>query len=190
MRFQVLNAQKISWVFTLIGFLMLAAGAPTIPALSQDDTDELAAAILGLGPDVDPDEAARAAYVAYTSSAQLAVEYEIEDHPLIHNHKVNMGTKPRGLCWHWAEDMEARLKQEGFETLTIHRAIAEHVLSIDHSTAIISAKGDDFDDGLIVDPWRYGGALHWGRVNEDTNYAWRSRSEVLRERREAIVAKF
>ena len=72
---------------------------------------------MALGPEVDPDEAARAAEIAFSYTRELAIQYQITDPPLIHNTKVNMGLKPRGLCWHWAEDMERRLKAEGFQTL-------------------------------------------------------------------------
>ena len=77
-----------------------------------------------LATDIDPDEADRAARIAYSHTAQLAQEYQITDPPLIHNAKVNKGLRPRGLCWHWAEDIERRLLQENFQTLTLHRAIA------------------------------------------------------------------
>jgi hypothetical protein len=82
-----------------------------------DQVAELTRAIQNLGPDVDPEEAARAAKLAYSYTAQLAREYQITDPPLIHNMKVNAGKRPRGLCWHWAQDMERRLDAEGFKTL-------------------------------------------------------------------------
>ncbi len=74
---------------------------------------ELTAAIAGLGPDVDPEEAARVARIAVEYPLfTLAPAYGIVDPPLVHNIKVNMGLKPRGLCKDWADDLEARLKQE------------------------------------------------------------------------------
>lgn len=146
------------------------------------DADKLALAraILALSPTIDPQEAARAAAISYDYTAQLVVEYEITDPPLLHNFKVNRGIKPRGLCWHWAEDMERRLKAENFQTLDLHRAIANHDnIRIDHSTAIVSAKGATMFEGMVIDPWRKGGVLTWMRVTEDDRYAWRPRAEVL-----------
>ena len=61
-----------------------------------------------------PPKQPRAAQISYTYTHQLAQEYEITDLPLIHNTKVNAGLKPRGLCWHWAEDIQNRLNAEGF----------------------------------------------------------------------------
>lgn len=147
------------------------APAIGIPALTE--------AILALGPGIDPDEAARAARLAYDHTEVLAAEYEIVDPPIIHNMKVNAGIKPRGLCWHWAEDIERRLEAEEFRTLEIHRAIANAGFDfrIDHSTAIVSRKGDTMFEGIVLDPWRTGGDLVWVRTTADT-YGWEPQREV------------
>jgi hypothetical protein len=126
------------------GCLLVACGvAPEKRAPATfEEIAALAAEIRALGPEVDPEEAMRAARISYERTRELAIQYEIVDPPLIHNTKVNMGLKPRGLCWHWAEDMESRLKEENFETLVLYRAIAnaDNPYRIDHSTAIIAAK--------------------------------------------------
>ena len=95
-----------------------------------------------------------------------------------------MGLKPRGLCWYWAMDMESRINAEGFETLTMHRAIAnaDNPFLIDHSTAIIARAGDAWDEGIVLDPWRFGGRLFWDQVEDDTRYTWVAR-EVVFERK-------
>jgi hypothetical protein len=145
-------------------------------------------AILALGPGVDPEEAARAARLAYDYTEVLVIEYEIVDPPIIHNMKVNAGLKPRGLCWHWAEDIERRLKAENFRTLDIHRAIANAGFDfrIDHSTAIISRKGDGMHDGIVLDPWRTGGDLVWVPTTRDT-YAWEPQREVFARKAERLA---
>ena len=145
---------------------------------------ELRKAILALGPGVDPEEADRAARISFQHTRELAIAYQITDSPLVHNTKVNMGLRPRGLCWHWAEDMEMRLDSEEFETLEMHRAIAsaDNPFRIDHSTAIISRKGDGFRDGLVLDPWRLGGELSFAPTLEDTDYDWQDQMQVLRRK--------
>ncbi|WP_439525849.1 hypothetical protein [Roseovarius mucosus] len=164
----------------LAASVLVGCGAPPPPPEAQEVT-RLAAAIRGLGPDVDPEEAARAARIAYEHTHRLALEYEITDPPIVHNTKVNMGLKPRGLCWHWARDMEDRLKLEEFQTLDLHRAVAnaENAFRLEHSTAIVSAKGDDFRKGIVLDPWRRGGRLTWAPVTEDRAYKWEPRNEVV-----------
>lgn len=152
---------------------------------------QLAMEIRALGENVDPEEAERAARIAYQHTRELAIQYQIVDPPLIHNTKVNMGLKPRGLCWHWAEDMEKRLKAENFETLVLFRAIAnaDNPYRIDHSTAIIAARGEGMFDGIVLDPWRTGGTLFWNEVRDDTRYEWVPRELVLDAKRRQLIAE-
>lgn len=173
-------------LLSLLAVLGLAACStggigPVLP--TDQEVAELAHEIRSLGPDVDPEEAQRAARIAFEHPYELAQQYQITDGPLTHNTKVNMGVKPRGLCWHWAMDMEARLKRERFETLQMHRAVANaNNIRLEHSTAIISAKGAPMQKGIILDPWRKGGRLFWSHLRDDTRYKWVPRAQVLADK--------
>ncbi|WP_216646440.1 MULTISPECIES: hypothetical protein [unclassified Roseivivax] len=158
--------------------------------MSQSEIRALAAAFEDLAPEVDPEEAARAARIAITYPLELRALYEVEDGPVLHNTKVNTGLKPRGLCWHWAQDMERRMRQEGFETLALHRAVAppRNLFRLEHSTLIMSASGAPMEKGLVLDPWRMGGVLYWGPVTEDPRYDWLPRAEVLASKGYSIPA--
>ncbi|MBD3663395.1 hypothetical protein [Sulfitobacter aestuariivivens] len=149
---------------------------------TRQDIDALASAITDLSPAIDPAEARHAADLAYAETHNLAATYQITGPPLLHNAQVNAGQKPRGLCWHWAEDLEKRLSTVGYRTLRMHRAIAnaDNPLRIDHSTAIIAPTGARWHAGIVLDPWRHGGTLHWVRVADDTKYNWQDRETVLR----------
>ena len=182
--------RTLAVIMALLSLATLAA-CSVPPPQTGDEVQRLATQIRSLGPDIDPEEADRAARIAYSYTAQLVQEYEITDPPLIHNTKVNKGLRPRGLCWHWAEDIERRLKQENFQTLELHRAIAnaDNSFRIDHSTAIVSRKGDTMYEGVILDPWRYGGVLYWSPLVDDTRYEWVPRDVVLEKRRLEQVAR-
>ncbi|WP_354545800.1 hypothetical protein [Roseovarius sp. MBR-78] len=164
-----------------LALLALAGcGAPPPPG-QPDEVSRLASAIAALGPEVDREEAQRAARISYAHTHRLALQYQITDPPILHNTKVNMGLKPRGLCWHWARDMEDRLKEERFKTLDLHRAVAnaDNAFRLEHSTAVISARGASYEDGIALDPWRKGGRLTWVPVREDKAYNWEPRNEVV-----------
>ncbi len=169
--------------------LVLVSGCTGKPEVDQRDIYGLAQELQQLGPEVDPKEAERAARIAYDYALQLREEYQVTDSPLVHNAKVNNGFRDRGLCWHWAEDIERRLNQEQFRTLQMHRAISdpENPFRIDHSTAIISKRGDDMYDGVVLDGWRNGGALYWAPTREDTRYNWAPRIEVLRNKEQKLL---
>lgn len=145
---------------------------------------ELTQAFINLGPDVSPYEAARAARVVYTYVDQLKIEYQITGSALAHNTKVNMGIAPRGLCWHWAHDIDARLMRERFRTLQIHRAIANHNnLRLEHSTTMLGRRGDPMYKAIVLDPWRQGGTLFWAVAADDTRYDWTDREQVFAYKR-------
>ena len=163
------------------------------PPAAAREVAALAASIRALGPEVDPAEAERAAQVAYAETARLARAYGITDPPLIHNAKVNLGLRPRGLCWHWADDLGARMRAESFRTLDLHQAVAnaDNPFRLEHSTLVVSARGDSLFEGVVLDPWRMGGVLHWAPTRADTDYAWRPLEEVMeRKRRRTVRAGF
>lgn len=178
--------------FTVILSLLVLAGCGSVapedrPMPTELEISKLAEGIIALGPNVDPEEALRAARVSFNHTRDLAIAYQIVDGPMVHNTKVNMGIKPRGLCWHWAEDMENRLKAEQFETLVIHRAIANaNNIRIEHSTAVISQRGDDMYKGMIVDPWRLGGTLTFNRTVADPDYDWLPQAVVHEQKRKKM----
>ncbi|GAB4302887.1 MAG: hypothetical protein Kow0058_17100 [Roseovarius sp.] len=160
-------------------------------ARHAQDIAELTQAFIALDPAVvDPAEAARAARAVYTYVDQLVVEYQIEDSPLVHNTKVNMGIKPRGLCWHWAHDLDLRLQMERFRTLEIHRAIANYNnIRLEHSTTLLGPKGGRMEDAIVLDPWRKGGELVWKIAREDTRYNWTEREQVFAYKRKMAEAR-
>jgi starvation-inducible outer membrane lipoprotein len=174
-----------SFFAPLMMLVMTLAGCATAPAPDGNhEVTRLAHAIQSLDETVDPEEARRAAEIAYTHSSALARQYNVTTTPIIHNALVNTGAKERGICVHYAEDMQARLNQEGFRTLTMLRAIAEprNEFRIDHSTAVIAPAGDDIYGGIVLDPWRYGGRLYWSETSKDPRYDWEPRLKVLRRK--------
>lgn len=186
---------QITMKSLLAPLMMLAAaalaGCASAPSATRNNVEELALALQSMDPQVDPAEARRAAEIAYSYSTQLAEQYDVTTSPIIHNTLVNSGVKERGVCVHYAEDMQARLNQENFRTLSMLRAIAEPKsdFRIDHSTAVIAAKGDGIYEGIVLDPWRYGGKLYWSATTEDPRYDWEPRLKVLRRKYERKMAK-
>ncbi len=174
-------AKLFSSLLILMAILLIGGCAPK-PSANGPDVEGLANAIQALGPNVDPAEAQRAANIAYSHSLRLKQEYRVTDSAIVHNAKVVNGFRERGLCNHWAEDMLKRLRQENFRTLDLHWATSPPTtFRIIHHSALISAKGDSMYEGIILDPWRYSGALFWAPTKADDRYNWRPRMEVREE---------
>lgn len=166
------------------GAALMLAGCAAKPGKPHDAAG-LETALLALGPDVDPAEAARAARQAYAITAELRRDYEVVDPPLMHNTKVNLGLKPRGLCYHWARDIQSRMTQGRYATLQFDRLVAnaENPFRLEHATAVVFARGAPWQSGIVLDPWRTGGVLHWDHVRADTHYDWKLRADVPYHRR-------
>ena len=104
--------RPILMMLSLVMLVACGSGAPP-PTPTQAQIDVLAADIMALSSDIDPVEARQAAQIAYEYPLFLRMQYNVTDPPLLHNAKVNRGQRPRGLCFHWADDMEAEFKRQG-----------------------------------------------------------------------------
>ncbi|MDO6584631.1 hypothetical protein Q4543_03790 [Salipiger sp. 1_MG-2023] len=150
-------------------------------AASKDSLDaqvaQLTEALLALGPQVDPAEAARAADIAVRQPLEWARAWRVEDSPLVHNFKVVNGFRDKGVCQDWADALEIALTAARLRTLDLHRAIGNgRGITLEHATVVITAKDQPWEQGLILDPWRIGqGRLWWAQVADDPSYKWESR---------------
>jgi hypothetical protein len=174
-------------IWTLAMAFLLAQGCATSrpqvdlpPTIEQQRIADLGLAIRSLSAAIDAAEAQRAARISIEYTRQLAVQYEIEDSPIMHNFLVNIGVKPRGLCVDWTSDLLTRLQQERFYSLKLHWGIAnyETAFRLEHSTVIVSARGGSLNQGLVLDPWRYSGHLFWSPTLEDPAYNWYPQAEI------------
>jgi len=122
---------------------------------------------------IDRDEAGRLAEAAIGYTMALANEYRVTRPPVFHNILVNMKVKDRGLCIHWTEDLLNKLKDLDLKSFRFHWAIAypDRPLRLEHSSVVVTARGQPFEKGLVLDGWRHAGELHWVLVKEDT-YPW------------------
>ncbi|WP_198645459.1 hypothetical protein [Thalassobius sp. I31.1] len=172
-----------------LSLLMLVTACGVQPG-SKDPADfkaeimALTQEIMAMDVSVDPQEAARAARISVEYPLQLRRDWNVTDPAIIHNTKVNAGLRDMGLCYQWADALQARLAQENFQTLIMHRAIANaDNIRLEHSTVILGAVGETLQEGIILDPWRYGGTLFWAPLPEDTRYEWIDRQEVFEYKR-------
>ncbi len=137
----------------------------------QASADGLARQLQALEPEVAPAEARLAADTAHTYSLKLAEEYHVVRPALLHNVCVNLGFRQRGLCYQWADDLTDKLQSLGLRTLVLHRGVARLETSREHSSVVLTAPGQDFKEGIVLDAWRHSGHLFWSRASAD-KYPW------------------
>ena len=118
-------------------------------------------------------EARKLAETALQTSAFLTEEYELVRPPFLHNIFVQMGWRDRGLCYEWTEDLMSHLQALQLKDYQLRWGVAHRGSDLrEHNTVVITANGQAFEDGLVLDPWRNSGNLYWEVVNKDT-YPWK-----------------
>jgi hypothetical protein len=174
--------------FAVMPLLVLALSSPLgsgrrgeLFVASSADDPSLKTRIAALSPTVSPDEARRVAYVAYMTGRELRREWRVVWLPGIQNLLVNMGKRKGGLCFQWATELLLRLDALKLQTLELHWAESGANTGAEHNVIVITARGQAFGEGILLDNWRYSGTLVWTHVGMDPDYHWtENKSELAR----------
>lgn len=126
-----------------------------------------------LSPTVNPAEADKLAVTAIEASADLSREFKPVNMPWGNNALRNLGLRKRGLCYEWRDDLFPHLHRLHLKTLELHLTSAFRATPREHNGIIVTAKGQDFYQGIILDPWRRGGRLWWGTFGQDKKHKWK-----------------
>jgi hypothetical protein len=160
-------------VVAVIAFASSAQARKKDPAFAMSaDDPALIGRIAALAPSVDPGEARQVAEIAYTIGRDLRKEWRVVWPPGVMNFLVNTGRRKGGLCFQFAERLELRLTEQKWKTLEFHWAESFERTAGEHNVIVVTAKGQSFYQGLILDNWRYGGRLVWSPVLDDPHYKW------------------
>jgi hypothetical protein len=152
-----------------------ADGKPVAKKLTeeqQDSINKLRTALIALGNNTSVEEAESIAYDAVVYPLILANKWDLMSPPQYHNMLVNAGRRPRGLCYQWAEDLTALMRKKNLRTFDLHHGMAFRHTKDEHNSLIVSAKGDDLREGIVLDPWRFSGVLYWSKVVDDKKHPW------------------
>ena len=140
------------------------ADVKKISALQDDLAD--------LSRQANMSETRQVAETAITYAGELAAEYQLVRPAVFHNILVRIGLKDRGLCYHWTEDLMKRLQSLELETYQLHWGVAYRGSELrEHNSVVITARGQPFENGMVLDPWRHSGDLYWVPVKTDS-YPW------------------
>ncbi len=160
------------------GQLSSDGSAPDISRGQEPNRVQVASlqnALMELNDYADVEEANRIAESVLFHSARLADQYRMVRPAVLHNVLVRVGFKDRGLCHHWTTDLMKQLQQLELKTYQLYWGVAYRGSELrEHNSVVVAARGDPFDNGIVLDPWRYGGKLYWARVEND-RYPWKER---------------
>ncbi len=147
-----------------------ATGQPVIAKSELPNVTRIQEALMTLVPTGDPAEAQRIAEVAVLTGAESAKKFGVIFGPAEHNWMVNRGLKPGGLCWQWTWDMAAAVAPLHPKTFDFHWGISNAGLFNEHNSIVVTARGQPFDTGITLDPWRSSGYVTAVRVVYDGTF--------------------
>jgi hypothetical protein len=157
----------------LVPFFIASCVNPGTPEHRRERARRMSADLQRLSPSVSRTEADRLATTAIEASAELSADFKPVILPWVNNMLVNMGLRKRGLCYQWRDDLFPHLFRLNLRTMDLHLTSAKRATRREHNGIIVTAKGQPFEEGLVLDPWRHGGRLWWGRLEKDRHrYPW------------------
>lgn len=160
----------LSFLFALFIASCVSIGTP---AERQEKARHLSHDLQQLSPTVSAREADRLATTAIEESARLSADFKPFIHPWMNNGLVNTGLRKRGLCYQWRDDLFPFLFRLNLKTMDLHLTASKRDTWQEHHGIIVTAKGQRFEDGLVIDPWRHGGRLWWGLLKNDKGHPWK-----------------
>jgi len=164
------SATVIRSLVFVSAFLIFADAAP---AGDEKSIKGFRDAVVALAPDVDPAEAELLSITAHTTARQLARQYRVVGPSVFQNFLIHIGVRQRGYCFQWARDIGLPLKELRLKTLVLHWGAAEAGSVGEHNCVVVTARGQPFREGYIIDGWRNAGRLCWWPVKKDSSYAWK-----------------
>src|SRR5437016_3272807 len=155
-----------------------------VPAKDSAKAEELANQLASLSQRVDPNEAKLLADFAYATVARLRQEYRMFGTPIFNNFLVYHGWRKRGYCYQWTEDLLLALDTLKLKTLELHWGESYAGTWRENNCVVVTAKGQAFDHGMILDSWRHFGHLRWNLVpsDEDRYYENPKYAQMVRTR--------
>jgi len=138
-----------------------------VPSKDSAKAEELGNQLAKLSRKVDPNEAKLLAECAYATVARLRQEYRMFGTPIFNNFLVYHGWRKRGYCFQWTEDLLLALDTLKLKTLELHWGDAYRDTWRENNCVVVTAKGQPFDRGMILEAWRHFGYLRWNLVRSD-----------------------
>ena len=138
-----------------------------VPGKDVAKAEELANQLASLSRRVDPNEATLVAQCAFSTVARLRQEYRMFGTPIFNNFLVYHGLRKRGYCYQWSEDLLLALDTLQLKTLELHWGEAYAGTYRENNCVVVTAKGQMFDRGMILECWRHFGHLRWNLVPSD-----------------------
>jgi hypothetical protein len=116
---------------------------------------------------VNRDEAKLLADCAFAAVTKLRREYRMFGTPIFNNFLIYHGLRKRGYCYQWSEDLLVALDALRLNTLEVRWGEHDPNTWRENNCIVVTAKGQPFKRGIMLECWRHLGHLYFGPVASD-----------------------
>ncbi|HEU5248232.1 MAG TPA: hypothetical protein VFU09_14185 [Candidatus Udaeobacter sp.] len=166
---------------TYFGAVVVIFGAWARPALGDEQqsfsfqvqksdlakAQKLADELASLSPRVNRDEAKLLANCAFATVTKLRREYRMFGTPIFNNFLIYHGLRKRGYCYQWSEDLLIAIDALRLKSLDLHWGEHDPNTWRENNCIVVTAKGQPFKQGIMLECWRHLGHLYFGPVVSD-----------------------
>jgi hypothetical protein len=128
---------------------------------------KLADQLASLSPRVNRDEAKLLADCAFVTVSKLRREYRMFGTPIFNNFLIYHGLRKRGYCYQWSEDLLLALDKLHLKSLDLHWGEYDPNTWRENNCIVVTANGQPFKQGTMLECWRHLGHLYFGLVASD-----------------------
>jgi hypothetical protein len=138
-----------------------------VPKGDSAKAEKLADELMALSPRVNREEATLLAQCAYATVSKLRREYRMFGTPIFNNFLIYHGLRKRGYCYQWSEDLLMALDKLKLTSLELHWGEYDPGTWRENNCIVVTAKGQPFKRGIMLECWRHLGHLYFGPVASD-----------------------
>lgn len=128
---------------------------------------KLAGDLASLSARVNREEAKLLADCAFATVSKLRREYRMFGTPIFNNFLIYHGLRKRGYCYQWSEDLLIALAALRLKSLELHWGEYDPGTWRENNCIVVTAKGQPFQHGIMLECWRHLGHLYFGPVVSD-----------------------
>jgi hypothetical protein len=129
--------------------------------------EKLAGELASLSPRVNRDEAKLLADCAFATVTKLRREYRMFGTPIFNNFLIYHGLRKRGYCYQWSEDLLIAFDALRLKSFELHWGEYDPGTWRENNCIVVTAKGQPFKRGIMLECWRHLGHLYFGPVVSD-----------------------
>lgn len=138
-----------------------------VPKGDSNRAEALADQLAALSPKVKREEAKLLAQCAYATVSKLRREYRMFGTPIFNNFLIYHGIRKRGYCYQWSEDLLIALDKLKLTSLELHWGEYDPGTWRENNCIVVTANGQPFKRGVMLECWRHLGHLYFGPVASD-----------------------